>query len=281
LGVVLPLPSCSRIMIAKNISLDHKTKKQEMKGAAVTACTATHCLTTQPACPHYVSAVLQWQLRSKCMALPRAACLDKECMQLGCPYAARVCVRVCVCVCVCACARVCACVCVSLLPTCLSAVCQLPFMTAVSCQLGLTRQDTAFKAAAADVRAGVTRHRCRQACGKASSYFRKRSLECGPRTKQVENGKPAPDVFLRAAELLGRPPAECIVLEDAPSGAQGAEAAGMRVILVPSLRGTDAYPEARAGASKGAAPPHCAANATDFKSRCGRLSVPFRVYIRV
>jgi len=48
----------------------------------------------------------------------------------------------------------------------------------------------------------------------------------------VRRGKPAPDIFLRAAELLGLPPARCIVVEDAPSGVQAARAAGMRSIGV-------------------------------------------------
>lgn len=43
---------------------------------------------------------------------------------------------------------------------------------------------------------------------------------------QVERGKPAPDVFLRAAELLGLDPRACIVIEDAPAGIAAARAAG-------------------------------------------------------
>ncbi|MFY9343534.1 MAG: HAD family phosphatase [Planctomycetota bacterium] len=48
----------------------------------------------------------------------------------------------------------------------------------------------------------------------------------------VQRGKPAPDIFLRAAELLAVPPARCTVVEDAPSGVRAALAAGMRVIAV-------------------------------------------------
>jgi beta-phosphoglucomutase len=47
---------------------------------------------------------------------------------------------------------------------------------------------------------------------------------------QVARPKPYPDVFLRAAGLLGVPPAECIVFEDSHSGVAAARAAGMRVI---------------------------------------------------
>lgn len=39
--------------------------------------------------------------------------------------------------------------------------------------------------------------------------------------------KPAPDLFLHAAELMGIPPADCHVLEDGPAGMEGAVAAGM------------------------------------------------------
>jgi beta-phosphoglucomutase family hydrolase len=47
---------------------------------------------------------------------------------------------------------------------------------------------------------------------------------------QVPRAKPAPDVYLRAAELLGVAPANCIVFEDSPVGIQAARAAGMRVV---------------------------------------------------
>jgi beta-phosphoglucomutase len=46
----------------------------------------------------------------------------------------------------------------------------------------------------------------------------------------VQRGKPAPDIFLAAADLLRVPPARCVVLEDAPNGIQAALAAGMRVL---------------------------------------------------
>jgi beta-phosphoglucomutase len=48
----------------------------------------------------------------------------------------------------------------------------------------------------------------------------------------VERSKPAPDVFLAAAELLGVAPETCVVVEDAESGIEAAHAAGMRVIGV-------------------------------------------------
>lgn len=47
---------------------------------------------------------------------------------------------------------------------------------------------------------------------------------------EVENGKPAPDIFLHAAHRMGAAPQTCIVLEDSPAGVTGARAAGMTVI---------------------------------------------------
>lgn len=50
----------------------------------------------------------------------------------------------------------------------------------------------------------------------------------------VAEGKPAPDIFLRAAKLLGVSPAKCLVVEDAPAGIIAAQRAGMQVIGIPS-----------------------------------------------
>jgi HAD superfamily hydrolase (TIGR01509 family) len=44
----------------------------------------------------------------------------------------------------------------------------------------------------------------------------------------VEHGKPAPDLFLHAAGMMGVAPAGCAVIEDSPFGVQAARAAGMR-----------------------------------------------------
>ncbi len=49
----------------------------------------------------------------------------------------------------------------------------------------------------------------------------------------VRRGKPAPDIFLAAAERLGADPAHCLVFEDAPSGTRAALEAGMAVVAVP------------------------------------------------
>ena len=45
----------------------------------------------------------------------------------------------------------------------------------------------------------------------------------------VENGKPAPDLFLHAARAMGAAPADCVVVEDSPAGIEAAQRAGMCV----------------------------------------------------
>jgi beta-phosphoglucomutase-like phosphatase (HAD superfamily) len=49
-------------------------------------------------------------------------------------------------------------------------------------------------------------------------------------TALVARGKPAPDIYLHAAAVVGHPPERCIVIEDAPAGVQGARQAGMKVV---------------------------------------------------
>ena len=48
----------------------------------------------------------------------------------------------------------------------------------------------------------------------------------------VERPKPFPDIYLKCAEKLGIAPANCIVFEDSPTGAEAGIAAGMRVVGV-------------------------------------------------
>jgi HAD superfamily hydrolase (TIGR01509 family) len=53
-------------------------------------------------------------------------------------------------------------------------------------------------------------------------------------SEQVSKGKPAPDIFLLAAEKLGVKPQECLVLEDGTSGIDAAIAAKMFCYAIPS-----------------------------------------------
>ena len=65
-------------------------------------------------------------------------------------------------------------------------------------------------------------------------------IVCG---HDVDRPKPHPDVYLRAAGLLGVPPDACVVFEDSVVGVLAARAAGMRVVglatTVPELPGVD------------------------------------------
>lgn len=62
-------------------------------------------------------------------------------------------------------------------------------------------------------------------------------------SEDYARSKPAPDVFLAGASRLGVPPHECLVFEDAPIGIEGAIAAGMAAVRIPSplerRKGTD------------------------------------------
>lgn len=51
---------------------------------------------------------------------------------------------------------------------------------------------------------------------------------------EVAHAKPAPDVYLRAAELLGFEPAQCLAVEDSVTGSAAAEYAGCPVLVVPN-----------------------------------------------
>lgn len=51
--------------------------------------------------------------------------------------------------------------------------------------------------------------------------------------KDVQHGKPAPDMFLLAAKRMGIAAADCLVLEDGDSGLKAAAAAGMQAVFIP------------------------------------------------
>jgi HAD superfamily hydrolase (TIGR01509 family) len=52
--------------------------------------------------------------------------------------------------------------------------------------------------------------------------------------EEVDRGKPAPDVYLRAAEELRAEPARCVAVEDSTNGLRAAHAAAMKLVAVPN-----------------------------------------------
>ncbi|WP_410505903.1 HAD family hydrolase [Intrasporangium sp.] len=52
---------------------------------------------------------------------------------------------------------------------------------------------------------------------------------------EVRHGKPHPEPYLRAAELIGADPAACVALEDSPTGVRSAVAAGVPTIAIPNV----------------------------------------------
>lgn len=68
-------------------------------------------------------------------------------------------------------------------------------------------------------------------------------LQRGPdaevRGDQGLPGKPEPDIFQKAAQMLGAEPAQCVVFEDAPFGIEAARRAGMRAVAICSTHQAD------------------------------------------
>ncbi len=57
---------------------------------------------------------------------------------------------------------------------------------------------------------------------------------------EVTNGKPAPDIFLKAAEMLGVPAADCYIFEDSFNGIRAAAAAkGAAIMVIDCVPPTD------------------------------------------
>ncbi|HML36528.1 MAG TPA: HAD family phosphatase [Bacillota bacterium] len=63
-----------------------------------------------------------------------------------------------------------------------------------------------------------------------SGYFNK--IVCGD---MIERGKPEPDIYLKACEILDVNPGECMALEDSPMGVLSASRAGMKPVMIPDL----------------------------------------------
>lgn len=62
----------------------------------------------------------------------------------------------------------------------------------------------------------------------------------------VENRKPHPEPYLKAAAALGAAPADALAFEDSPTGFAAADAAGMMTVVIPDLLAPDAEMRARA-----------------------------------
>ena len=57
-------------------------------------------------------------------------------------------------------------------------------------------------------------------------------IVCGD---MIKNSKPAPDIYLKACELLDVNPSECLALEDSPNGIRSAFSAGLKPVMIPDL----------------------------------------------
>lgn len=58
------------------------------------------------------------------------------------------------------------------------------------------------------------------------------SVTCGD---EIENGKPAPDIFIESARRLGYDPTACAVIEDSHNGVRSCHASGARVFMIPDI----------------------------------------------
>ncbi|NMM48591.1 HAD family hydrolase [Marinigracilibium pacificum] len=67
----------------------------------------------------------------------------------------------------------------------------------------------------------------------------RRAFECIVDGTMVENGKPEPDIFLKAAELFGFKPKECLVIEDSLAGVEAGRRAGMPTVGITTTHSKD------------------------------------------
>lgn len=62
------------------------------------------------------------------------------------------------------------------------------------------------------------------------------AIVCGD---MVTTGKPAPDIYLKASEMLGLAPEECAAFEDSPNGIKAAFSAGCHAVMIPDMTQPD------------------------------------------
>lgn len=74
---------------------------------------------------------------------------------------------------------------------------------------------------------------------RANYYFRKANVSdyfddivCGD---MIKRGKPEPDIYLKACEIIGLPAEECLALEDSTTGILSAYRAGMKPVMIPDI----------------------------------------------
>jgi pseudouridine 5'-phosphatase len=121
----------------------------------------------------------------------------------------------------------------------------LPAMTHVEIFPGVERLVSSLKASGVKIAVATSSPRNlleAKKTGKADFFRLFDAIVCGD---DVINGKPSPEIFLKAAAAIGEEPSNCIVFEDAPAGVRGAKAAGMRCVAIPNLEvDQDLYKEA-------------------------------------
>jgi beta-phosphoglucomutase-like phosphatase (HAD superfamily) len=119
-----------------------------------------------------------------------------------------------------------------------------PFPDALRLVIELRRQDVALAAASSSKNANAMMERIRvdakpaSATGAAELRQTTMLVDCFAANvcgRDVENGKPAPDIFLLAATALAVDPADCVVVEDAPAGVAAAKNGGMKAIGIARL----------------------------------------------
>ena len=86
------------------------------------------------------------------------------------------------------------------------------------------------------VATSTSRYYCLRSLQRSDLAHRFKVIVCGD---EVLQGKPAPDIFLRASELLNVVPEHCVVLEDSYAGVRAAHHAKMIPIMVPDLKEAD------------------------------------------
>jgi HAD superfamily hydrolase (TIGR01509 family) len=105
----------------------------------------------------------------------------------------------------------------------------VPFEDALETVRGLAARGLAVAVASSSPRARLDRTLAR--AGLADAFA------VSVAGDEVEHGKPAPDLFLAAAERLGVAPRRCAVIEDSPAGIAAGLAAGMRTVGVARTAG--------------------------------------------